>query len=266
MAVIISGAGLSADSGVPTFFGANGSYGRFANPEDVVSSGTLKKDPELLHRFVDDMRVALGNAEPNEAHRMIARLAGDYSAAFEHITQNIDDLVERAGFHGSIHLHGFLTRMRQLLNPAVTEDIGYSRYWDGDPSLAPPRGFQFRSPDRHKSRYRPDVVLFGEPAPEYAALFTRLDINGTKHPDALGPDDLVVVIGTRGAVIPIQPFLSLRRCKSVLVNLHYHEEIMEDLFDTVIHDRASEAAPVIEQMVRSHLGEPTTKSASPASL
>jgi NAD-dependent deacetylase len=256
---IISGAGLSADSGIPTFFGAGGAYGRFANPEDIVSERTLRKEPEFLHRFVDDMRVALGDAEPNPAHRMIATLAREYGPAFEHITQNIDDLVERAGFDGSVHLHGFLTRMRQLHNPAIKEDIGYTRYWDGDPALAPPRGFQFRGLDRHKSRYRPDVVLFGEPAPLYAILVERFGIGAKRHVNALGPEDLVIVIGTRGEVVRVQPCLHLTGCRTVLVNLHHHDEIMEDLFHTVIRGRASETAPEVEDIVRRHLGRPPTE-------
>jgi NAD-dependent deacetylase len=247
MAFFFTGAGLSADSGVPTFFGANGAYGRFSNPEDVVSADTLKKNPTLLNRFVDDMRVGLGNARPNEAHKAVARLAADYGNSFVHITQNIDDLVERAGFAGSIHVHGFLTRMRQSNDPSKTEDIGYTRYWDGDPSLAPARGFQFRDP-RTNSRYRPDVVLFNEEAPLYVNLAETLE--------DLRSDDIAVVVGTRGVVVPIGFMLARKRCRKVLLNLHESEALPPQFFSDTILGRAANDIGRVEEIVRSHLGAP----------
>ena len=247
MAFFFTGAGLSADSGVPTFYGSGGVYGRFARPEDIVSAETLKRDPGLLHGFVDDLRVALGSAEPNAAHRTIAALARDFGPRFLHITQNIDDLVERAGFGGSVHVHGFLTRMRQVATTRFTEDIGYTRYWGGDPSLAPPKGFRFRG-ERNNSYYRPDVVLFGEYAPLYENLHRALR--------DLREDDIAVVIGTRGEVVPIGAMLALKRCRKVLLNLHSSEAMQEHAFDTVIIDRAAEAIGMVEEAVRAHLGAP----------
>lgn len=248
MAFFFTGAGLSADSGVPTFFGSNGAYGRFSNPEDIVSAETLKANPAFLNRFVDDMRVGLGNACPNEAHKAIARLAADYGSSLVHITQNIDDLVERAGFSGSTHVHGFLTRMRQYNNPKKTEDIGYTRYWDGDPSLAPARGFQFRDP-RTNSRYRPDVVLFNEDAPLYVKLHETLE--------DLQSDDIAVVVGTRGVVVPIGYMLARKRCRKVLLNLHESEALPPQFFSDTIMGRAADYIDRVEEIVRRHLGTPS---------
>lgn len=245
-ALFFSGAGLSADSGVPTFFGSNGAYGRFSNPEDVVSARTLKSDPAFLNRFVDDMRVGLGGAEPNEAHKAISRLGADYGPSFVHITQNIDDLVERAGYANSVHVHGFLTRVRHPGNPKIREDIGYTRYWDGDPSLAPPRGFQFRSKDG--ARFRPDVVLFEELAPLYAVLMDEVA--------DLRSDDIAVVIGTRGEVVRIGFMLAAKKCRKVLVNLHPSDALPPEFFHTVILGRAAEEIGRVEEIVRSHLGAP----------
>jgi NAD-dependent deacetylase len=249
MAFFFTGAGLSADSGVPTFYGANGAYGRFSNPEEVVSADTLKANPTLLNRFVDDMRVGLGDARPNAAHNAIARLAADYGSSFVHITQNIDDLVERAGFAGSIHVHGFLTRMRQYNDPSKTEDIGYTRYWDGDPSLAPARGFQFRDP-RTNSRYRPDVVLFNEDAPLYVNLYETLE--------DLRSDDIAVVIGTRGIVVPIGYMMAKKQCRKVLLNLHESEALPPEFFNDSILGRAADYIWRVEEIVRNHLGAPAT--------
>lgn len=246
-AFFFTGAGLSADSGVPTFFGNNGAYGRFSNPEEVVSARTLKSDPAFLNRFVDDMRVGLGEAEPNEAHRTLARLAADYGPSFVHITQNIDDLVERAGYVGSVHVHGFLTRMRHPGNPKITENIGYTRYWDGDPSLAPPKGFQFRAKDG--ARFRPDVVLFEELAPLYATLIDEVA--------DLRSDDIAVVVGTRGEVVRIGFMLAAKKCHKVLVNLHPSDALPPEFFHTVIIGRASEEMARVDDLVRGHLGQPT---------
>jgi NAD-dependent deacetylase len=254
MAFLFTGAGLSADSGVPTFYGSNGAYSRFSSPEDVVSGDTLKANPTLLNRFVDDMRVGLGDALPNEAHLTIARLASDYGSSLVHITQNIDDLVERAGFAGSVHVHGFLTRMRQYNDPKKTEDIGYTRYWDGDPALAPAKGFQFRDP-RTNSRYRPDVVLFGEEAPLYANLFDTLE--------ELRADDIAVVIGTRGEVVPIGLMLARKRCRKVLLNLHESDALPPEFFNDTILGRAVDYIDRVEEIVRKHLGAPAADPAAP---
>jgi NAD-dependent deacetylase len=243
-AFFFTGAGLSADSGVPTFFGNNGAYGRFSNPEDIVSARTLRADPGFLNRFVDDLRVGLGHAEPNEAHRTLARLAADYGPSFVHITQNIDDLVERAGYAGSVHVHGFLTRVRHPGNPKKTEDIGYTRYWDGDPSLAPPKGFQFRAKDG--ARFRPDVVLFEEPAPLYGKLIDELS--------DLRSDDIAVVIGTRGEVVRIGFMLAAKKCYKVLLNLHESDALPSEFFHNVILGRAAEEMGRVEDLVRGHLG------------
>jgi NAD-dependent deacetylase len=248
-AIFVTGAGLSAESGVPTFHGSGGAYGRFANPEEVVSAKTLKDDPDLIHEFIDDMRVSLDGKEPNEAHRVLARLERTYGPSLLHLTQNIDDLCEKAGCVSTVHLHGFLTRMRSVNNPKLTVDIGYRRFWGGDPALAPERGFRFRDP-KTNSRFRPDVVLFDEFAWEYTRFFAmRKDVRA---------DDILVIAGTRGNVLPVDvnAFLATAPCRKVLSNLHESEYIDPALVDDYLMMPATEAFPRIEEMVTAHLGEP----------
>ncbi|MDW9481211.1 hypothetical protein GOB57_21435 [Sinorhizobium meliloti] len=96
--------------------------------------------------------------------------------------------------------------MRHPGNPKITEDIGFTRYWD-DPCLAPARGFQFRGNDG--VRYRPDVVLFEEMAPLYATLLDTIE--------ELRSDDVAVVIGTRGEVVRIGYMLAAKKCRKLLV-------------------------------------------------
>lgn len=135
-AVFITGAGLSADSGMRTFRGDDGYY-KGIRAEELMSARTLKDRPEAIHRFCDDRRSELGRFQPNAAHWTIARLAADYGNRVVHLSQNIDNLMEACGGHSStVHLHGFLTRMRSVGNSRVLEDIGFARYWDGEPHEA----------------------------------------------------------------------------------------------------------------------------------
>lgn len=247
--VVISGAGLSADSGVPTFYGSGGVYGEFENPEEVVSEGTLWSNPALLHRFCDDLRVSLADKVPNPAHEALATLQREYGRDFVHITQNIDDLAERAGVEDSVHVHGFLTNMRSTIKTRLTVDIGYRRFWDGDEALAPEGGFQFRCP-KTNGRMRPDVVLFGEDAPLYAVLWDTLL--------SLEEKDVVVVVGTQGAVLPLKHLLDKVRCRKVLMNLHWSHHLPDRDFDVVLRGRASDTAAAMLDAVRSHLGSPTS--------
>lgn len=253
MAVFLTGAGLSADSGIRTYRG-DGGYYEGVRAEDLMSARTFRNDPERVHRFCDDRRVELAGVEPNEAHRMIARLAADYPGRVVHLTQNIDPLSELCGHGGTVHLHGFLTRMRSIGNSHVTCDVGYARYWDGDPASAPEQGFRFRCP-KSNSLFRPDVILFDEMAPEYAKLWKAIK--------ALRRDDVFVVIGTQGNVLPVSRMAAEAPCLAVLNNLHPSPDIEESVFGKVLSARATEAAGEVEEIVRGRLGAAVTVQAVP---
>lgn len=238
-AVFLTGAGLSADSGVKTYRGEDGVY-QGIRAEVLMSAASMRSRPEAVHRFCDDRRQELAGKEPNEAHRVIGRLMGDYGDRVHHFTQNVDGLSP----DGTVELHGRLSRMRSVGNSHVTEDIGHARYWDGDPETAPIRGFQFRCP-KTNSRYRPDVVLFDEPAPAYARLWRTIG--------RLKSHDVLVVIGTQGSVLPVTEFAREARCLTVLNNLHRSDDIDVAAFSTVFEMPASKAAAGIETLVRSRL-------------
>lgn len=241
--VFLTGAGLSADSGIATYRGAGGVYERVP-AQTLMTPKSLAENPEAVHRFCDDRRVELAGAEPNAAHMMIASLAETYGDRLTHITQNVDDLVERAGYRGSIHVHGTLTSMRSQSDPLDRVDIGYARYWNGEPHEAPDRGFRFF--DRVGEFYRPDVVLFGEQSPLYHRMFLVMG--------ALHPDDLLVVVGTSGTIVPVNRWTANADCLKVLVNLHRSEAIDEGLFDVVTRCSAVEAVPEIQRVVSDRLG------------
>ncbi|WP_196223207.1 Sir2 family NAD-dependent protein deacetylase [Roseibium sp. RKSG952] len=250
--VFLTGAGLSADSGVPTFRGEGGLYrGRVV--EDIVSRRGFDQQPSLVHEFCDERRVALASVAPNPAHFMISRISTDYGDRAVVMTQNIDDLLERAECENAIHLHGFLTRMRSIGNSKVVRDIGHRRYWSGEESNAPSDGFKFRCP-QSKSLFRPDVVLFGELAPEYSKMHTALK--------RLRRDDLLVVIGTLGNVLPVAEFAENAPCRTILNNLEPSEYIPESAFDDIFYDRASVVADPLETIIRTALG-PANESTPP---
>jgi NAD-dependent deacetylase len=246
--IVLTGAGLSADSGIDTYRGKGGVY-RGIPSETVLSVKTLREDPDLVHAMCDDRRVELASAAPNAAHLMVAELAGAYGGDFIHLTQNIDDLVERAGYHASLHVHGFLTRMRSVGNSKVLADIGYTRYWSGPETDAPAAGYRFRCP-KTGSRFRPDVVLYSsfidrDPAPLYPAAY-RIMRNLTQ-------DDLLVVIGTEGSVLPVDMWVRNAPCIKVLNNLHDAADISSENFDVYLKETAATAAEKILQIAEDHM-------------
>lgn len=147
--VILTGAGISAGSGLATFRGAGGLWNGTPVTE-VASPAGWQKDPDRVRTFYDQRRCALAQVEPSVAHLALADL--QHSLAVRIITQNVDDLHERAGSSHVMHLHGVLTRVRSCLDPTITQDIGYQAQ---DPLARCPRG----------ARWRPDIVWFGEEVP-----------------------------------------------------------------------------------------------------
>jgi NAD-dependent deacetylase len=209
--LIVSGAGLSADSGVPVFRGFGGWYdGR--RPEDVLSAETWRRTPDLVEAFHDELRSAIRAAMPNAAHLGIARYAQAQSDVLV-ATQNVDDLLERAGCPAVLHLHGQIERWRCSNNPHHG-------------ALAPRSRCGMCG-----ARSRTDTVLFGEQAPAYTELRRAIR--------RLRPSDQVLVIGTRGTVLPLAKWLAPRRTRRALLNLEPSAALPEALFEQVWYGRAA---------------------------
>lgn len=106
--VILTGAGVSAESGLATFRGPDGLW-EGHRVEDVATPEAFVRDPALVHQFYDARRARLGEVEPNAAHRALARLDAEWPGELLIVTQNVDDLHERAGAKRLLHMHGELT-------------------------------------------------------------------------------------------------------------------------------------------------------------
>ena len=180
--VILTGAGISAESGLATFRGPDGLW-EGHHVEDVCTPQALARDPELVHRFYDERRAKLADVEPNPAHVALARLEREWKGDLLLVTQNVDDLHERGGCKRVVHMHG------QLLS-ALCASCGAARGW----SAPMPPASMCEVCDR--PALRPDIVFFGEMPYE----MDRIDA-------ALRNCDLFVSIGTSGAVYPAAGFV-----------------------------------------------------------
>jgi NAD-dependent deacetylase len=185
--VILTGAGISAESGLKTFRGSDGLW-EGHRVEDVATPEAYARDPELVHQFYDARRSRLSEVEPNAAHEALARLDTEWQGELLIVTQNVDDLHERAGARRLLHMHGELTSGWCL---ACDERFG----WDG------PMGEEASCPICQVSgRVRPDIVWFGEMPYEMEWI-----------DQALANADLFVSIGTSGAVYPAAGFVQTAR-------------------------------------------------------
>ncbi|MCD2315360.1 NAD-dependent deacylase [Sphingomonas sp. IC-11] len=184
--VILTGAGISAESGLATFRGPGGLW-EGHRVEDVCTPEALAADPDLVHRFYDLRRAALGGVQPNAAHQALARLDDMWRGDLLIVTQNVDDLHERAGARRLLHMHGELT---SALCAACGERVGWS-----DPL---PHGSSCLA--CHQPALRPDIVFFGE-----------MPYGMSQIEDALSGCDLFVSIGTSGAVYPAAGFVQFAR-------------------------------------------------------
>lgn len=173
--VVLTGAGVSQESGIKTFRDSDGLWENYP-VEEVASIEGWHKNKELMLRFYNERRAQLATVEPNKAHKIIAELEDDFDVTV--VTQNVDNLHERGGSTNVIHLHGELTKARGVDDDFTTYDIGYEPIHLGDKS---PSGAQLR----------PHIVWFGEAVPKLE--------EGAK---AVSECDVLLVVGTSLAVYP----------------------------------------------------------------
>jgi len=179
--VILTGAGMSSESGIRTFRDSGGLWEEYEVTE-VATPMAWERNRELVLRFYNERRRQLAAAVPNEGHLGLARLEKYFDVQI--ITQNIDDLHERAGSTKVLHLHGELTKARSTVDPSLIYDIGYNDMKAGDKC-------------EKGSQLRPHIVWFGEAVPmmDEAAVLTE-------------SADIFVVVGSSLNVYPAAGLIS----------------------------------------------------------
>lgn len=218
--VVLTGAGVSADSGVPTFRAADGLWeGHLV--EDVATPEAYVRNPHLVQAFYDARRAALASVVPNAAHIALVGLEQSLPGDFLLVTQNVDDLHERAGSERLIHMHGELRR-------AWCTECDARSPWEG------PMGDRDLCPAcRKNGRLRPDIVWFGEMPYQMDRIET-----------ALRECDLFVSIGTSGAVYPAAGFVQTARyVGAYCVELNLEPSQGSALFHETRLGRAADLVP-----------------------
>ena len=217
--VILTGAGISAESGIDTFRSAGGLWEQH-RVEDVATPEGFARDPNLVLNFYDMRRAALGKVAPNAAHAALARLEGAFSGELLLVTQNVDDLHERGGSAQVLHMHG------ELKSALCTACETRSR-WEAAMFDRPP------CPVCRAPTLRPDVVWFAEMPYEMGRIY-----------QAIEACDLFVSIGTSGAVYPAAGFVQEARAvgaRTLELNLEPSEG--SRLFHESRHGPASALVP-----------------------
>jgi len=215
---VLTGAGISAESGIRTFRDAGGLWENHSL-EEVATPAGFGRDPELVHRFYNERRRQLHQVQPNVAHHALAEMEARLGERFTLITQNIDDLHERAGSRRVLHMHGEILKARCTRCGAVL-------FWPGD--LGPQnRCAGCGSP------LRPHVVWFGE-MPFHMER---------KIPMALTAE-VFVSIGTSGVVYPAAGFVAeVRAGGGLTVEVNLEPSSNRELFDVVLLGKATEKVP-----------------------
>ena len=217
--VILTGAGVSAESGIDTFRSAGGLWEQH-RVEDVATPEAFARNPDLVLRFYDMRREAIQTKLPNAAHTALARLDAEWKGGLLLVTQNVDDLHERAGSRRLLHMHG------EHLNAWCTACDARPR-WFAALIDRPP------CPACGARALRPDVVWFGEMPYHMDAIYR-----------ALGEADLFVSIGTSGAVYPAAGFVRQAREMGVrTLELNLEPSQGTSWFHEARHGPASEVVP-----------------------
>lgn len=216
--VVLTGAGISEESGIKTFRDSNGLWENH-RIEDVASPEGFTKDPKMVHRFYNLRRQQLKDVAPNKAHKALAKLSqcGQYHLII--ITQNVDDLHERAGAKNTIHMHGELRKIRHT----KTGEVKY---------------FEDSIEENDFLNWRPDIVWFGE-------SIKHMD----KIEEALNIADIFLCIGTSNQVYPAAGFVThIKQRQIPAIELNYEKTQLSDHYDRTILGKATLIVPTfIEQ-------------------
>ena len=226
--VILTGAGISAESGLSTFRDAGGIWARH-RVEDVATPEGFARDPDLVHRFYNARREKVAGVVPNPAHVALARLEREWGGKVEIVTQNVDPLHEAAGSVNVIHMHGALAG-------ALCAACGHR--WPAPLKM----NTDDPCPACATAATRPDVVWFGETPYEMEAIWNHLE-----------EADLFAAIGTSGNVYPAAAFAQhAGRAGAHTVELNLEPSVNARDFAELRHGEAGKIVPAWVDEVLKH--------------
>ena len=227
---VLTGAGVSAESGLSTFRGNNGLWGEY-DPQEVASIEGWYRNRKLVLGFYNQLRKQLSQVKPNAAHLSIAALEKDYDVTV--ITQNVDNLHERAGSTRVVHLHGEATKVRpevgiydENYSEAEVLDIGYEEVNLGDKA---PNGNQLR----------PHIVFFGEAVPKIE-----------KAIDIVAAADIMLIVGTSLNVYPAAGLYRYARREAPIYLIDPEDVAIHDPRITHIRDVASRGMETFRDLLK----------------
>jgi len=218
--IVFSGAGLSAESGLQTFRDVDGLWHNH-RVEDVADINTWERNYELVHNFYNERRTEINKAAPNTAHYQIAEWQKQYKVI--NITQNIDNLLERAGCQDVVHLHG------------VHDEV----YCTSCGNLEQVDHYDFKPCGCGSTRIKPNIIFFGENAPNYNSLFDAIN--------SLQSNDVVVVVGTSSKVINFNAYL--HGCPGLKFHVNpLHSESL-NVYDYEITEPATKGLQIVDKII-----------------
>lgn len=226
---ILTGAGISAESGLATFRSSNGLWNNH-RVEDVASVEGFQRNPALVHDFYNNLKLEIQQAKPNAAHLAITKLQQEYPAEINVITQNVDTLHEKAGNQNVYHIHG-------QINQAVCLNCGHVLETFGDVDT------ETACPNCHiMGMMKPNIVFFGE----NLLCMDKVD-------DILRQCDLFISVGTSGVVYPAAGFVQIAKYYGAdTTEFTLDTTANNDLFDRHIFGKAGEKLPpYFEEMITS---------------
>ena len=224
---VLTGSGISAESGIPTFRGEHGLWRQF-RAEELATPEAFERDPQLVWEWYDWRRGIIGRAEPNEGHRTISAWQETFST-FSLITQNIDGLHERAGSRPPVELHGNIWKMRCLQEGTVTECR------DVPLRILPPRC------PACGAMLRPHIVWFGE------ALDRRVLDDAFRRSTAC---DVMFVVGTSALVHPAASLpLAAADSGAKIVEVNPDPTPLSRAADFVLRGKAGQVLPLLQRKI-----------------
>lgn len=228
--VILTGAGISAESGIETFRAETGLWAQH-RIDDVCTPEALRRNPQLVHDFYNGRRAQLAEVAPNPAHLHLAAFCRAHAGRILLVTQNVDDLHERAGQPNLLHMHGALLSLK-------CDSCEHRQHHEGDSTP------QMLCPSCGQGSLRPDIVFFGE-----------IPYQMEEIQEALAKASLFVAIGTSGNVYPAAGFAQLARhygADTWLVNLDPAQNNSD--FTRFFQGKAGELMPEVVTEMEKWLG------------